>query len=105
MSRCATRFVLDSYAQHAVHHGWSRNRPTAVIRDGLHLAQGGRGQQLRRDAPRAVRGRQRDPNQPLAVGTYAGLPDKVKELMPSAEDLSRIADKVLHPEADTAARK
>ncbi|MFE3253583.1 YhcG family protein [Streptomyces sp. NPDC059209] len=39
-------------------------------------------------------------NQPLAVGTYAGLPDKVKELMPSAEDLSRIADKVLHPEAD-----
>lgn len=40
MSRCATRFELDFYAQHAVHHGWSRNRPTAVIRDELHLAQG-----------------------------------------------------------------
>ncbi|MFE7265507.1 hypothetical protein ACFU9B_26055 [Streptomyces sp. NPDC057592] len=35
-------------------------------------------------------------NQPLAVGTYAGLPDRVRELLPSAEDLSRIADGVLN---------
>ncbi|MBT2401102.1 PDDEXK nuclease domain-containing protein [Streptomyces sp. ISL-100] len=35
-------------------------------------------------------------NHPLAVSTYAGLADQVRELMPSAEDLSRIADEVLH---------
>ncbi|SCD70035.1 hypothetical protein GA0115234_104252 [Streptomyces sp. DvalAA-43] len=35
-------------------------------------------------------------NQPLAVSTYAGLPDRVRELLPSAEDLSRIADGVLN---------
>ncbi|MFE7108277.1 hypothetical protein ACFU98_23515 [Streptomyces sp. NPDC057575] len=35
-------------------------------------------------------------NQPLAVGTCAGLPDRVRELLPGAEDLSRIADGVLN---------
>lgn len=40
-------------------------------------------------------------NQPLAVSTYAGLPDRVRELLPSAEDLSRIADGVLNtPQAE-----
>ncbi|MEV8310686.1 PDDEXK nuclease domain-containing protein [Streptomyces flavidovirens] len=38
-------------------------------------------------------------NQPLAVSTYAGLPDQVRELMPSAEDLSRIADEVLREQS------
>lgn len=37
-------------------------------------------------------------NQPLAVCTYAALPERVRKLMPSAEDLSRIADQVLHRE-------
>ncbi|WP_405664714.1 PDDEXK nuclease domain-containing protein [Streptomyces sp. NBC_01166] len=40
MSACKTRFELDFYAQHAVHHGWSRDRLTTHIRSGLHLAQG-----------------------------------------------------------------
>ncbi|WP_257138903.1 DUF1016 N-terminal domain-containing protein [Streptomyces sp. rh34] len=31
-----------------------------------------------------------------AVSTYAGLPEGVRELLPSAEDLSRIADHVLN---------
>lgn len=35
-----TRFELDFYAQHAVHHGWSRDRLSTHIRSGLHLAQG-----------------------------------------------------------------
>ncbi|MET9656891.1 PDDEXK nuclease domain-containing protein [Streptomyces sp. NPDC006510] len=35
-------------------------------------------------------------NQPPAVSTYAGLPDRVRELLPSAEDLSRIADGALN---------
>lgn len=35
-------------------------------------------------------------NTPLAVSTYAGLPEGVRELLPSAEDLSRIADHVLN---------
>ncbi|MFI6650970.1 YhcG family protein [Streptomyces sp. NPDC050529] len=34
-------------------------------------------------------------NQPLAVSTYAGLPDRVRKFLPAAEDLSRIADDVL----------
>ncbi|WP_443052323.1 hypothetical protein [Streptomyces sp. JV190] len=38
----------------------------------------------------------RDHDQPLAVSTYAGLPDRVREPLPSAEDLSRIADGVLN---------
>ncbi|MFB4422976.1 YhcG family protein [Streptomyces sp. QL37] len=40
MSQCRTRFELDFYAQHAVHHGWSRDRLTTHIRSELHLAQG-----------------------------------------------------------------
>lgn len=36
-------------------------------------------------------------NQPLAVRTYAGPPDRVRDLLPAAEDLSRIADGVLNP--------
>ncbi|MFD3610532.1 YhcG family protein [Streptomyces atroolivaceus] len=40
MSTCKTRFELDFYAQHAVHHGWSRDRLTTHIRSGLHLARG-----------------------------------------------------------------
>ncbi|MFJ4837943.1 YhcG family protein [Streptomyces sp. NPDC088746] len=40
MSKCKTRFELDFYAQHAVHHGWSRDRLSTHIRSGLHLAQG-----------------------------------------------------------------
>lgn len=36
-------------------------------------------------------------NQPIAVSTYAGLPDRVRKLLPAAEDLSRIADDVLNP--------
>ncbi|MFG3177888.1 YhcG family protein [[Kitasatospora] papulosa] len=40
MDKCKTRFELDFYAQHAVHHGWSRDRLTTHIRSGLHLAQG-----------------------------------------------------------------
>ncbi|MFC9856708.1 MULTISPECIES: PDDEXK nuclease domain-containing protein [unclassified Streptomyces] len=38
----------------------------------------------------------RGSNHPLAVSTYAGLPERVRGLLPSAEDLSRIADQVLH---------
>jgi hypothetical protein len=41
-------------------------------------------------------------NQPLAVSTYAGLPERVRELLPSAEDLSRIADGVLNTPQTTA---
>ncbi|WAP56825.1 PDDEXK nuclease domain-containing protein [Streptomyces sp. S465] len=37
----------------------------------------------------------RSNNAPLAVSTYAALPPHVRELMPSAEDLSRIADDIL----------
>ncbi|MFC9948311.1 PDDEXK nuclease domain-containing protein [Streptomyces pratensis] len=40
MSKCKTRFELDFYAQHAVYHGWSRDRLTTHIRSELHLAQG-----------------------------------------------------------------
>ncbi|WP_327329569.1 PDDEXK nuclease domain-containing protein [Streptomyces sp. NBC_01208] len=40
MDKCKTRFELDFYAQHAVYHGWSRDRLTTHIRSGLHLAQG-----------------------------------------------------------------
>ncbi|MFG2600363.1 YhcG family protein [Streptomyces sp. NPDC048462] len=36
-------------------------------------------------------------SQPLAVSTYAGLPERMRELLPAAEDLSRIADAVLNP--------
>ncbi|MGW7412632.1 PDDEXK nuclease domain-containing protein [Streptomyces sp. NPDC054863] len=38
-------------------------------------------------------------SQPLAVSTYAGLPQQMRELLPSTEDLSRVADKVLRHEA------
>ncbi|MEV6133559.1 hypothetical protein AB0M05_43305 [Streptomyces violaceusniger] len=37
----------------------------------------------------------RSDNAPLAVSTCAALPPHVRELMPSAEDLSRIADDIL----------
>ncbi|WP_413808761.1 hypothetical protein [Streptomyces sp. OE57] len=37
----------------------------------------------------------RSDNAPFAVSTYAALPPHVRELMPSAEDLSRIADDIL----------
>nr|WP_236058264.1 PDDEXK nuclease domain-containing protein [Streptomyces sabulosicollis] len=37
----------------------------------------------------------RSNNAPPAVSTYAALPPHVRELMPSAEDLSRIADDIL----------
>ncbi|MFT9477607.1 hypothetical protein [Streptomyces sp. 11-1-2] len=37
----------------------------------------------------------RSNNAPFAVSTYAALPPHVRELMPSAEDLFRIADDVL----------
>ncbi|MFE9728119.1 YhcG family protein [Streptomyces sp. NPDC005794] len=40
MDKCKTRFELDFYAQHAVHHGWSRDRLTTHIRSELHLAHG-----------------------------------------------------------------
>lgn len=40
MDTCKTRFELDFCAQHAVHHGWSRDRLTTHIRSGLHLARG-----------------------------------------------------------------
>lgn len=40
MSKCSSRFELDFYAQHAVYHGWSRDRLSTHIRSGLHLAQG-----------------------------------------------------------------
>jgi len=40
MDKCKTRFELDFYAQHAVHHGWSRDRLGTHIRSRLHLAQG-----------------------------------------------------------------
>ncbi len=40
MDKCKTRFELDFYAQHAVYHGWSRDRLTTHIRSELHLAQG-----------------------------------------------------------------
>ncbi|MFD6276533.1 YhcG family protein [Streptomyces sp. NPDC060209] len=227
MSRCKTPFERDFYAQHAVHHGWSRDRLATHIRGGLHLAQGAAAnnfdvtlphasdaaEQVFKDpyrldftqlsdtaaereledalVTRIVRfltelgfgfafvGRQypitvgtkefridllfyhfklhrfvvvelktteaqpshlgqlgfyvgaverllRDPerddrtlgiliaeskdetivefalqsqNQPLAVSTYAGLPPGVRELMPSSDDLSRIAHEVLHREA------
>lgn len=38
-------------------------------------------------------------NTPPAVSTCAGPPEKVRELLPSAEDLSRIADHVLNAPA------
>lgn len=39
-------------------------------------------------------------SKPLAVSTYAGLPARVQELLPTAEDLSRIADDVLRKSSD-----
>ncbi|MFI6645863.1 YhcG family protein [Streptomyces sp. NPDC050504] len=42
----------------------------------------------------------RSQRRPLGVSTYAALPDPVRALLPSADDLSRIADKVLHPGPD-----
>ncbi|MFJ6697014.1 YhcG family protein [Streptomyces sp. NPDC091272] len=35
-------------------------------------------------------------NQPLAVSTYAALPAEVQRVMPSPEELSRVANEVLH---------
>lgn len=40
MSKCKTRFELDFYAQHAVHHGWSRDHLGSMIHTKLHLAEG-----------------------------------------------------------------
>ncbi|WP_258045126.1 YhcG family protein [Streptomyces sp. SM11] len=40
MGKCATRFERDFYAQHAVHHGWSRTHLESVIHRQLHLAEG-----------------------------------------------------------------
>ncbi|MFB7557597.1 PDDEXK nuclease domain-containing protein [Streptomyces brevispora] len=40
-------------------------------------------------------------NQPLAVSTYAGLPEKVREPLPAADDLARIADGVPNPSHPT----
>ncbi|MER5555675.1 PDDEXK nuclease domain-containing protein [Streptomyces sp. NPDC002793] len=37
-------------------------------------------------------------SQPLAVSTYAALPSRVRELMPTSDDLARIARDVLHRE-------
>ncbi|MCX4675437.1 PDDEXK nuclease domain-containing protein [Streptomyces sp. NBC_01433] len=229
MSKCKTRFELDFYAQHAVHHGWSRDELGSMIHTEFHLAQGAAannfdvslpdtsdavkrilkdpyrldftelgGRPAERELEDAlvthlirfltelgvgfafvgrqypvvvgdseyridllfyhcklhcyvvlelktqkarpehfgqlgfyvavvddlVRDKERDEptigiliaesrdramveyalrgsNQPLAVSTYAGLPERVRGLLPSAEDLSRIADQVLHapPEA------
>ncbi|MFG2407594.1 PDDEXK nuclease domain-containing protein [Streptomyces brevispora] len=45
----------------------------------------------------ALRGRSR----PLAVSTCAGLPDKVREPLPAADDLARIADGVPNPSHPT----
>ncbi|MFJ2418852.1 PDDEXK nuclease domain-containing protein [Streptomyces brevispora] len=45
----------------------------------------------------ALRGR----NRPLAVSTCAGLPDKVREPLPAADDLARIADCVPNPSHPT----
>ncbi|MFF3289431.1 YhcG family protein [Streptomyces sp. NPDC003023] len=38
--KCGTRFELDFYAQHAVHHGWSRDHLGSMIHNKLHLADG-----------------------------------------------------------------
>ncbi|MET9975521.1 YhcG family protein [Streptomyces microflavus] len=40
MGKCPTRFELDFYAQHAVHHGWSRADLESVIHRQLHLSEG-----------------------------------------------------------------
>lgn len=45
----------------------------------------------------------RSNNAPLAVSTYAGLPPEVRELMPSEEDLSRLADGVRRGDGDPSA--
>lgn len=39
-------------------------------------------------------------NQPLAVSTYATLPPGVRELMPTSEDLPRVARQALRPDGD-----
>lgn len=44
-------------------------------------------------------------NQPLAVSTYAALPSRVRELMPSSDDLSRIAREALHPTPERSGGK
>ncbi|MCX4725524.1 PDDEXK nuclease domain-containing protein [Streptomyces sp. NBC_00963] len=40
MDKCETRFELDFYAQHAVHHGWSRDHLGSMIHTALHRAKG-----------------------------------------------------------------
>ncbi|WP_326737631.1 PDDEXK nuclease domain-containing protein [Streptomyces sp. NBC_01022] len=40
MDKCKTPFERDFYAQHAVHHGWSRDYLGSMIHTKLHLAEG-----------------------------------------------------------------
>lgn len=40
LDKCRDRFELDFYAQHAVHHGWSRDRLRSAIENCLHLREG-----------------------------------------------------------------
>lgn len=40
---------------------------------------------------------------PLTISMYAGLPEGVRQLLPGAEDLSRIADDVLNAPAPSDA--
>ncbi|WLQ41732.1 DUF1016 N-terminal domain-containing protein [Streptomyces laculatispora] len=40
MDKCKTRFERDFYAQHAVHHGWSRDHLGSMVHNDLHLAEG-----------------------------------------------------------------
>ncbi|MET9515296.1 PDDEXK nuclease domain-containing protein [Streptomyces sp. NPDC002994] len=42
----------------------------------------------------------RSQRNPLAVGTYAALPEPVRKQLPSGEDLARLADRILHPAGD-----
>ncbi|MFF0507468.1 DUF1016 N-terminal domain-containing protein [Streptomyces fimicarius] len=52
MGRCATRFERDFYAQHAVHHGWSRTHLESAIHRQLPRVQHPAGRQHIRRAPR-----------------------------------------------------
>lgn len=66
-----------------------------VLADGTHVRRAHHRHSHRRE-PRPVEYALRGHDQPLAVSAYAGLPDRVREPLPSAEDLSRIADGVLN---------
>ncbi|WP_335935377.1 DUF1016 N-terminal domain-containing protein [Streptomyces sp. PTD5-9] len=88
MSTCKTRFVLDFHAQHAVYRDPERDDQTLGI-----LVAESRDETIVEFALQLR-------NQPLAVSPYATLPPGVRELMPTSEDLFRVARQALRPDGN-----